>query len=88
MAKVKKSPKEISKAKDLNFHDYWEKFNYVFFLVGIGIIIFGYILMAQGPWDNPVSLSLSPIVLLFGYIIVIPLAILFNSRRKDKDVSR
>ena len=87
MAKVKKSAKESAKSKSSPFHDYWGKFNYIFFIAGIGIIIIGYFLMAQGPWDNPLSLSFSPVVLLIGYIIVIPLAILFRKGKKEKDVS-
>ena len=87
MSKVKKSTKESAKSKSSPFHDYWGKFNYIFFLAGIGLIIIGYFLMAQGPWDNPLSLSYSPVILLIGYIIVIPLAILFRKGKKEKDVS-
>jgi preprotein translocase subunit Sss1 len=88
MSKIKKSSKESSKVKNVPFHDYWEKFNYILFIAGIGILIVGYVFMAQGPWDSFISLSISPIVLLSGYIIVIPLAILLNKRKKEKDVPR
>ena len=87
MAKNKRTVKESAKTKSSPFHDYWGKYNYIFFIAGIGIIILGYVLMAQGPWDNPISLSFSPVVLLIGYIIVIPLAILFRKGKKEKDVS-
>ena len=86
MAKAKRSSRESAKAKVSPFKDYWDKYNYYIFYLGIGILIVGFYLMAQGPWDNPLSLTISPIVLLIGYIIVLPLAILFRgSKKKDKE---
>lgn len=88
MGKIKRNSKEtICKLKSSPFKDYWKKLNYIFFLLGIGFLILGYFLMTQSPWDNPVSLSISPIVLLAGYVIIIPLAILFGNNKKKKNVS-
>lgn len=65
------------------FTNYWSLNNYIYLGIGLVVIIIGYLLMAQGPWDNPLSLSASPIVLLFAYLVVIPFAILY-SKKKEK----
>ncbi len=39
-------------------------------------IILGYYLLSQGPWDNPASLTWAPILLVVGYVVLIPVALL------------
>ncbi|MDX1700861.1 MAG: hypothetical protein R3250_09600 [Melioribacteraceae bacterium] len=88
MAKAKaKRKKQIKKQSP--FKNYWNKQNYILLGVGVGIIILGFIFMAQGPWDSTASLSLSPIILLIAYIIVFPLSILYKNKKNPptKDVS-
>lgn len=87
MAKVKPKSKRQNKPTLSPFKDYWGKSNYIIFGAGIGILILGFILMAQGPWDNPVSLSVSPIILLFAYLIVFPLSLLYKKKKSNSDVS-
>ncbi len=66
----------------------------IFIAIGIGIIILGYILMAtgiteepalpNGKWNNPFAVTIAPILLIIGYCVVIPLAILrLFKRPKD-----
>jgi hypothetical protein len=90
MSKVKPKSKKQAKIIKSPFNNYWNKNNYVILGFGIGIIILGFILMAQSPWDNPLSLSYSPIILLIAYLIVFPLSILYKSKKNkmDNDVSR
>lgn len=87
MAKIKSK----NKAKILTspFKDYWNKQNYILFALGLLIIVGGFILMAQDPWNNSISLTISPIVLLVAYIIVIPLSILYKKKNPTlkEDVS-
>lgn len=59
--------------------------NYYILIAGLIIITVGFLLMTQGPWDNPLSLSVSPVVLLIAYLVVIPIAILY--KKKDKEES-
>ena len=54
----------------------FDKKNYMLFGIGILIIIMGYILMMTGETDSYRSVKLAPMILLIGYIVVIPLAIL------------
>lgn len=75
-AKGKRQPQ---KAGNWNIFD---RLNYRLFLAGILVIIIGYIAMAQGPWNNFLSLHVAPILLLIGYCVLIPLAILKRSKPK------
>ncbi len=54
------------------------KTNYFLFAIGIVIILLGYIALAQGPADSFWSLMLAPILLVIGYVVVIPVAILYK----------
>lgn len=83
MSKVKRTSKVTKTTFISPFSDYWTKGNLVLTIAAVAIITFGYILMAQGPWDNPVSLTVSPIVLIIAYVVVVPAAILFLGKKKE-----
>lgn len=55
----------------------------LFILSILGLII-GYVLLGQGPVNNPLSLSVAPAILVAVYCIVLPLAIIW----KDKPVQK
>ncbi len=65
---------------------YWSfsRINYIIFGIGMLFIITGYIVMAQGPEnvDSFESLYLAPVILFLGYIIFIPLSLIFQSKSK------
>ncbi|OGU54491.1 MAG: hypothetical protein A2V66_01050 [Ignavibacteria bacterium RBG_13_36_8] len=82
MAKIKKKSKSTYESP---FKNYWEKNNYLIIGVGLFVLILGFVLMAQGPWDNPVSLSISPLVLLIAYLIIFPVAILYKKKKIKSD---
>ena len=64
------------------FQDWsFEKENYIFFIAGTISVILGYIIMATGETYSFQSLSLAPILLFLGYIILIPIALIY---KKDK----
>jgi len=56
--------------------------NYVLFLIGLLVIALGYILMGTGELNSTQSLSVSPIVLLIGYLVIIPVAIMYRGKEK------
>ena len=66
-----------------NIFDSWsyDKENYVLFGAGIITIILGYIIMATGDTNSFQSLSLAPILLFIGYIILIPIALLYKKKK-------
>ena len=82
---VKKKQRISKKILVSPFKDYWNKANYIFFATGIIVLLVGFILMGQAPWDNPVSLSISPVVLLLAYIIIFPLAIFYKKRDNKEE---
>jgi len=51
--------------------------NYVLFGLGILFILFGYYALAQPPADNFMSLTVAPILLVVGYCVIIPVAIMY-----------
>ena len=61
----------------------FKKENYLIFFVGVAIIILGFILMALGGTNSPVSLTVAPIVLLIGFLVVIPAAIMYRKKSSD-----
>jgi hypothetical protein len=66
------------------FHMPFEDKNIMIMLVGVGIIGLGYFLMSQGDAMGFVSLTLAPIVLCIGYLIVVPYGIMFGAREFKK----
>ena len=82
---MKKAAEQKSKSKKnlIVFYDYWNLKNYFLVLVGIIVLILGYFLMSIDPWDNFLSLDVSPVVLLIAYLIIIPLAVLLNFKKPE-----
>ncbi|MBL7994021.1 hypothetical protein JNM05_01500 [bacterium] len=58
--------------------------NYYLFFAGLATIIVGYICMASGPAYGFLSLTLSPIILCFGYLVLIPLALVYRKKQEDQ----
>ncbi|MCH2446281.1 MAG: DUF3098 domain-containing protein [Candidatus Marinimicrobia bacterium] len=54
------------------------KKNYLLFGIGLATIIAGYIVMATGDVNSFQSLTLAPIMLFVGYLVIIPLALVFR----------
>jgi hypothetical protein len=82
MAKAIKK-KSIPKAKKTfiaPFSAYWTKTNYAIFFAGIAVIIIGFAFMSMGPWNSTASLDISPVLLIIGYLIILPLSILYTKK--------
>lgn len=58
-----------------------EKSHVFLYLIGIAVMVVGYLLLSVGPWDNPVSRTIAPLVLLVAYLVIFPMAILWKGRR-------
>ena len=61
----------------------FSKLNYLLFTFGLISIFFGYLVMAKGEVNSFQSLTLAPIFLFLGYIILIPISLLIN-RKENK----
>ena len=57
----------------------FSKRNYLIFIFGILMIILGYFVMATGHVDSFQSLTLAPILLFLGYIVLIPISLIIPS---------
>ena len=70
-AKITSKPRgaaQGSKAEGLPF----TKKNYYLFLAALLVIVIGYVALSQG------SITLAPILLVLGYCVIIPVAILYR----------
>jgi hypothetical protein len=56
------------------------KVNYQIMGVGILLIALGYVALAQKPWDGFLPLVVSPVLLVIGYCVVIPVGILYRKK--------
>jgi len=63
----------------VNFQWPYKRKNYVLFGIGVFVIILGYLIMYLGEVNSFQSLTLSPILLLIGYLIIIPYALLHRN---------
>ena len=69
---------ENKNKKTLQFSWPYERKNYVLFGVGVFVIIVGYLIMYLGEVNSFQSLVISPLLLLVGYLVIIPMAILIK----------
>ncbi|MFA5011327.1 MAG: hypothetical protein WC644_05175 [Ignavibacteria bacterium] len=84
MAKVVKSKK--SKQAD-TFHLSLTNRNYAIIGTGILLIILGYIFMSENSVDGFLPTVIAPILLVLGYIVIVPFGILFKDKSsKIEDV--
>jgi hypothetical protein len=59
------------------------KKNYTLFAIGLAVIVLGYITLGYG------SITLAPILLVLGYCVIIPIAIIINGgKEKPKEPAR
>ncbi len=80
MAKAKK------KLPEEKYHFPLGKTNYTILIIGIITLIIGYIFMAipDHP-DDFLTRTLSPIILVIGYLIIIPVGLLYRDKKLKKD---
>jgi len=55
--------------------------NYFIFAIGVLLIALGYWVMASGETTSTQSLTVAPIMLFLGYIIVIPAALIYRDKK-------
>ncbi|MEK6569818.1 MAG: hypothetical protein AABZ61_00500 [Bacteroidota bacterium] len=57
------------------------KTNYYLLALGIGLVILGFIAMAEGSVEGTLPLVVAPILLVIGYCIIIPIGILYRKKQ-------
>ena len=73
MKQVKKKPSEPKAKAKLRPNIVFGRMNYILLVIGIVVIIAGFIALSKG------SITLAPILLVIGYCVILPLAILIKS---------
>ena len=73
MAPSKKAKKAAKSGPDFG------KNNYLILGIGLLFIVVGFVFLAVG------DITVSPILLVLGYCVIIPLGILLPGRKRDKD---
>ena len=66
------------------FHSWsFGRINYHLFVIGVLTLIMGYILMATGETESMQSVKIAPLILIVGYCVLIPAAILVKPKNKE-----
>lgn len=60
--------------------DHWK-----WFWIGLGAIVFGYISLSVPPVNGFVSMTIAPLLLIAGYCIIVPMALLLREKDKTSD---
>ncbi|HMQ67885.1 MAG TPA: hypothetical protein PKA90_02005 [Ignavibacteria bacterium] len=76
--KSRKTKRELS-----HLHFALTSKNYMIIASGIVLIILGYILMSENSVDGFLPTIVAPILLIFGYCVVVPIGILYNAKSED-----
>ena len=71
--------------KNVHLFEGWtfSKKNYFLGAIGLATIIFSYVVMASGTVNSFQSLTIAPIMLFVGYIIVIPAALIYRGKSPE-----
>ena len=60
----------------------FEKENYIILGIGLAVIVLGYIALSGNVVEGFRQLTLSPILLLLGYCVIIPIGIMYRKKQK------
>ncbi len=84
MAKTPQSPL-AGKQKRVAWTNPWTRKHYIYLAAGVGVIVLGFALLATGidAWDNPLAVDVAPVVLVIGYCVLIPLAIMWSGKNEN-----
>jgi hypothetical protein len=94
--KVKRRGQKVAEQRGWEFP--LERKNLMWLGIGLLVIIVGYLLMStgiteeaavpDGKWNNPFAITVAPLVLLLGYCVIIPFAIMKNFGKKEEVKSK
>ncbi|MGE5436112.1 MAG: DUF3098 domain-containing protein [Syntrophothermus sp.] len=79
-AQTLRSKRYVKVSRGPIFNFYMNKMNYILLGIGLIVIFLGFWFMSFGSWDSFASLDIAPIVLLLGYAVIVPAAILYRKK--------
>lgn len=86
---AKSKSRLLQSRPSVNWTSPWGKQHYTYLGGAVVVIIVGFLLLAKGmysSWDDPLSVDVAPVVLVIGYCILVPLAIMRrNSNNSSSD---
>jgi uncharacterized membrane protein HdeD (DUF308 family) len=85
MAKIEKRTAARQKTSTVSLP--FTKINYQILAAALLCIVFGYIALAQEPWDGTLALVVAPILLVAGYCLLIPMGIIYRKRSKENTLT-
>jgi len=56
--------------------------NYIIFFAGLATILIGYVCLNTLPVYGTISLTVAPILLVIGYLVLIPISILYRKKEE------
>ena len=59
--------------------------NWFLAIAGLAVIVVGYVFLRIPPAEGFLSLTLAPVLLVVGYCVLIPMAILIRDRSADEE---
>jgi hypothetical protein len=80
MAKIQKKIRGKKSEPILAF----TKVNYLIFAAAVLLIVLGYIALSKGPANSFSSLTLAPILLVIGYLVLVPISIFWRPRKQKE----
>ncbi|GBE30852.1 MAG TPA: hypothetical protein ENH10_06535 [Bacteroidetes bacterium] len=81
VAPAVEKPGKMVRAENLRFSWPFDRKNLIWFLGAIAVIIIGYVFLGHGPYDSVSSMTIGPILLVIGYLILVPVSILVRSKK-------
>ena len=81
MAKIAKKIKRSKFDESIPFNNQ----NYLLLGIGLFFITIGYVILSKSEVTGFVPLVLSPILLVLGYCVLIPLGIMYRKREKSEE---
>jgi hypothetical protein len=76
------SAKKIQPTNVKPFQMPFDQKNIRVILLGIAVIVLGYIVMYVSPTMSTMALTISPIILLLGYCVIVPVGIMMGARKR------
>jgi len=76
--------KNIRKSKKIvsPFGVYWKRNNFYILFLGLVVIIAGFLFMSMSPWNSFPSLFIAPVLLIIGYLLILPTSILYYKKEQ------
>jgi hypothetical protein len=78
LTKEKLTPKKNIRRTDILV---LEPVNFKIIAAGLAVILLGYVALTASPWDNPIAITVAPILLMLGYCVIVPIGIIYRGKK-------